>query len=45
MIREEVERLQKQAIGASAANQRFLEKHGSALLKTGDYAGGIDVSA
>ena len=35
MIREEVERLQKTAIGASAANQRFLEKHGSALLKTG----------
>ena len=35
MIREEVERLQKTAIGASAANQRFLEKHGSAPLKTG----------
>ena len=35
MIWEEVERLQKTVIGASAVNQGFLEKNNSALLKTG----------
>lgn len=35
MIAEETERLKKTVIGASAANQLFLEKHNSALLKTG----------
>ena len=35
MIRSEVERLKKVTIGASSANQEFLEKHNSSLLKTG----------
>ncbi|MDO5392750.1 MAG: tRNA uridine-5-carboxymethylaminomethyl(34) synthesis enzyme MnmG [Eubacteriales bacterium] len=35
MIAQEIRRLQKVVIGASAANQAFLEKHGSNLLKTG----------
>ena len=34
-IEKEVERLRKTLIGASAQNQIFLEKHGSAFLKTG----------
>lgn len=44
MIREEVERLQKTAIGASAANQRF-GKAWKRAVENRDYAGGIDVSA
>lgn len=35
LIRTEVERLKKTVIGASAVNQEFLERHGSAALKTG----------
>ena len=34
-IEEEVKRLQNTVIGASSANQNFLERHNSALLKTG----------
>ncbi len=34
-IEREVERLQKTVIGASSQNQKFLEEHDSALLKTG----------
>lgn len=35
MIQKETERLKKVVIGASSANQEFLEKYGSAALKTG----------
>lgn len=35
MIQEEVSRLKKVVIGASMANQQFLEKYGSTALKTG----------
>lgn len=35
LIQKEVERLKKVVIGASAVNQEFFERHGSATLKTG----------
>ena len=35
LIKKEVERLKNVKIGAAKANQDFLEKHGSATLKTG----------
>ncbi len=35
LIKEEVERLKRVKVGASKTNQDFLEKHGSAFLKTG----------
>lgn len=35
MIAEETERLRRTVVGASAVNQQFLERHSSALLKTG----------
>ena len=34
-IQKEVARLKSAAVGASAVNQAFLEKHGSSILKTG----------
>lgn len=35
LIQKEIERLKNTTIGASKKNQEFLEKHGSAALKTG----------
>ncbi|MBO5057418.1 MAG: tRNA uridine-5-carboxymethylaminomethyl(34) synthesis enzyme MnmG [Lachnospiraceae bacterium] len=35
LIQKEIERLKNTTIGASKRNQEFLEKHGSATLKTG----------
>lgn len=35
LIEKEIERLKNVSIGAGKANQEFLEKHGSSLLKTG----------
>ena len=35
LIEKEIERLKNTKIGAAKSNQNFLEKHGSALLKTG----------
>lgn len=34
-IAEEIARLKKAVVGANAANQQFLEAHGSSILKTG----------